>query len=336
MSNEPTGRARGGVARAKALSAEERRSIASEAAKARWAVPRGSLPTATHRGEIVIGETRIPCAVLDNGKRVLTEHGLTVALLGNRSGASKRLKKSGALTPIFLAPKSLEPFISDDLRSGPLTPIEYADGRRVVSGFDADILPSACDIWLAARSAGALQAQQLDKAQKAEMLMRGLAHVGIVALVDEATGYQDEREPDALQAILDAYLRKEFAAWAKRFPDEFYRHIFRLREWTWKGRGTNPPQVVARYTTDLVYERLAPGIVKELETKNPLVNGKRKAKHHQWLTEEVGHPALAQHLHAVIGLMRASSNWEQFKQMMDAAFPRRGDTLPLFIDGMDK
>ena len=31
----------------------------------------------------------------------------------------------------------------------------------------------------------------------------------------------------ALQAILDAYLRKELA-WAKRFPDEFDRQIFRL------------------------------------------------------------------------------------------------------------
>jgi len=49
--------------------------------------------------------------------------------------------------------------------------------------------------------------------------VRGFARVGIIALVDEATGYQEVRNKLALQAILDAFLRKELAAWAKRFPD---------------------------------------------------------------------------------------------------------------------
>ena len=142
------------------------------------------------------------------------------------------------------------------------------------------------------------------------------------------------RSKQALQAILDAFLRKELAAWAKRFPDEFYEQIFRLRGWQWKGRGTNPPQVVAGYTKDVVYARLAPGIIEELERKNPSEHGKRRAKHHQWLTEDVGHPAIAQHLHAVITLMRVSTSWDQFKLFLDQAHPRRGDTmqLPLMID----
>ena len=73
----------------------------------------------------------------------------------------------------------------------------------------------------------------------------------------------------ALQAILDAYLRKELAAWAKRFPDEFYEQMFRLRGWQWKGMKVNRPQIVGRYTNDLVYERLEPGILNELQTRNP-------------------------------------------------------------------
>ncbi|WP_442886434.1 P63C domain-containing protein [Candidatus Binatus sp.] len=40
---------------------------------------------------------------------------------------------------------------------------------------------------------------------------------------------------------------------------------------------------------------------KELEVRNPIESGRRKAKHHQWLTEDIGRPALAQHLYAVIG-----------------------------------
>jgi hypothetical protein len=68
----------------------------------------------------------------------------------------------------------------------------------------------------------------------------------------------------------------------------------------------------------------------ELEKVNPIgENGRRKSKHHQWLTDDVGHPALAQHLHAIIGLMRASENWDSFMILTDRAFPRRGDTLQL-------
>jgi len=181
-----------------------------------------------------------------------------------------------------------------------------------------------------ANKAGVLGSRQILIAEKAEILFRSFAHVGIVALVDEATGYQYIRDRDALQAILDAYLRKELAAWAKRFPDEFYEQMFRLRGWQWKGMKINRPQVVGKYTNDLVYERLAPGILNELQERNPKVSrGERQSKHHQWLTEDVGHPALAQHLYGLIGFMRASDNWEQFYRLVQRAYPKKGDNLLL-------
>lgn len=334
-STEAVGRAKGGLARAQSLTPEERQSIAIAAAKKRWSeIPTGDLPTVKEfRGELVFGDIKLPCAVLDNGKRVVSETGITLAIFGGRSGGSRRKRKAaaevGSLLPLFLAPSQLDPYIDKASLEGPLTPIWYRDGRRTVLGYDAELLPAVCEIWLKAREAGSLQAQQLDKAQKAEILMRSLAKVGVIALIDEATGYQEVRKKEELQAILDAYLRKELAAWAKRFPDEFYQQIFRLRNWEWKGRGTNPPQVVAAYTKDIVYARLAPGIIGELEKRNPSDGGKRRSKHHQWLTEEVGHPALAQHLHAVITLMRVAPSWNHFKGWLDIAHPKRGDTLQL-------
>src|SRR5258708_17621821 len=150
----------GGKARADSLRDEQRKEIATKAAQARWAKPR-----ATHRGVLRIGEAKIPCAVLSNGKRVITEHGITNAILGSRSGASKRLKKAaeseGALLPLFLAPKNLDPFIDNELRSGPLNPIVYDDENGTEQGYDAIVLPAVCEIWLKAREAGALQKQQL-------------------------------------------------------------------------------------------------------------------------------------------------------------------------------
>ncbi len=322
----------GGVARAEKLTANERSEIAKVAAAARWGAPK-----ATHRGEITIGETVIPCAVLEDGRRVLTENGITCALLGSRSGASKRLKKAlaeaGAPVPMFLAPGQLKPFISREMIDGPLTPVTYIDGSKTIVGFDATILPTACEIWLRARDAGALQEQQREKAQRAEILMRGLAHIGVVALVDEATGYQEVRDRKALQAILDKYIAKELAAWAKRFPNEFYQQMFRLKGWPFNPLSVARPGVVGKYTVDVIYERLAPGLVEELERINPKTDsGSRKSRHHQWLTTDVGHTALAQHLHAVIGFMRACSTWEQFIDMLDRAFPKKGHTIPLLLE----
>lgn len=294
---------------------------------------------ATHRGTLRIGPVEIPCAVLRDGRRVLSENGIANAL-GGRSGSAKRIKteaaKGGAHVPVFLASKSLLPLLKKDLLDGPLKPILYRSADSNVIGYAAEALPEICNIWLQARQEGTLNPQQADRAQAAEIVMRGLAELGVIALVDEATGYQETRDKAALQAILDKYLQKEFAAWAKTFPDAFYREIFRLRGWSWNAMSVARPGVVGKYTNDVVYQRLAPGILQELQNLNPtLQTGARARKHHQHLTEDIGHPALAQHLHAVIGLMRASTNWDQFMTMLNRAFPKKGTQLDLLLPDED-
>lgn len=90
------------------------------------------------------------------------------------------------------------------------------------------------------------------------------------------------------------------------------------------------PSVVGKYTNDLVYERLAPNILEELQRRNPKnEKGHRLHRHHQWLTEDIGHPALAQHLYAIIGFMRACGTWEDFYRMIQRAFPKKNTTMLL-------
>lgn len=314
---------KGGIARAEALKPKQRTEIARRAAVARW-----ELPKATHWGTLKLAD--IPCYVLESGERILSTRGVMKSL---SRGARGRRAGAEIEVPVFLEADNLKPFISDEL-APILKPVVFrTDKGARAEGYRAEILPAICEIYLRAREEEALRQSQLAVAKRCEILVRGLSRVGIIALVDEATGYQEIRDRLALQAILDEFILKEFAAWAKRFPNEFYQQIFRLRGWVWKGMKVNRPQIVASYTKDLVYARLAPGILKELETRNPLdEKGHRKAKHHQWLTGDIGHPALAQHLYAVIGLMRLSDSWNQFKAMLDRAYPKRGDTLqlPLF------
>jgi hypothetical protein len=324
---------KGGHARAEALTPNQRQEIARKAASARWDA---DVPQASHQGEFKIGNFTISAAVLPNGKRLLTQSTFLRAIGRSRSpkGGTGVLSTVEGI-PFFLQAESLRPFVSSELLAS-TTPIFFRDlsGKKAV-GYDAELLPAVADVYLEMRDSitadGKPVPSQYEHIVKAcDAIVRGLARVGIVALVDEATGYQDVRDRLALQAILDRFLRKELAAWAKRFPDEFYQQIFRLRDWQWKGMRMNRPQVVAKYTNDFVYQRLAPGILEELQRRNPKDDkGNRRSRHHQWLTEDVGDPALAQHLYAVIGLMRASSTWEQFKSNLNRAFPRKGRTLEL-------
>jgi hypothetical protein len=352
MTNEPTGRARGGIARGLKLPPARRSEIAATAARERWAAKRAFDQTANlprviegFSNVLDLAGVNIPCAVINgpNGvQRVLSENGITNALLGSRSGASKRKKKAmedqGALLPLFVAPEQLEPYISTELIDGPLAPIDYIEGDRIVRGYDAAILPAVCNVWLRAREEGRLQKQQLGKAQKAELLLRALAETGIVALIDEATGYQRVRPQNALQEYLKLLIREQLAAWVQKFPEEFFVNIYRLKGWVWPGMKKNRYSVVGHYINDLVYKRLGPGVLAELMRKSPKnEHGYRSNKLHQWLTDDVGDPMLAQHLHSLIMMQRVAIasgyGWQRFVHMVDLAMPRKGDTLQLPFNG---
>jgi len=227
----------GGINRAKSLSADERKDIASKAASKKWEKER-ELPKATHEGEVRIEDAVIPCAVLENGRRVISELGIN-NILGSSGGKNYKLRAKslqdgsspeGPL-PLFVASKALQYHIDGVFGEWDLSPIEYKNGRKTSVGYPAEILPKVCEVWLRARDAGDLQPQQMPKAQKAEMLMRGLAQIGIIALVDEVTGYQEDRNRDELHKLLSVYLSNERLVWAKRFPDEFYKQIYRLKGW---------------------------------------------------------------------------------------------------------
>lgn len=330
------GRAKGGVARAKSLNGKRRSEIASKAAKARWEAKTDShLPLAEYGAPerpLRLLDAEIPCYVLSDGTRVLTQQGFLLAL-GRARAAKGGTGAAGGVdnTPAFLAANNLKPLISKELLAS-TRPIEFRlpSGGKAF-GFAAELLPKICNVYLRARDQGVLLPTQRRTAEQADLLVRGLAETGIVALVDEATGYQAVRARDALQAFLDRFLRKELAAWVKTFPDDFFRELFRLKGWKWKGTSKRPG-VVGHYINDLIYDRLGHGVLEELQRKNPSDGrGRRKAKHTQWLTEDIGHPALAQHMYATIGAMRAHNDWGSFLEFFKRAYPKKGENLALAL-----
>lgn len=287
---------------------------------------------ATHKRILHIGDMAIPCYVLKDGRRVISGRGLTLAI---------GMKGRGSGVIRIPTHPTLGEYMSEELKfalSHPLTFIGSGSPKNnPAAGYEATMLHSLCEVILSAQDAGVLKTEQEQRyAKAASVLMRAFAKVGIIALVDEATGYQAERDRSELQKILSAYIAEELLPWTKRFPDEFYIQLFRLRGWQYQPLNVKRPQYVGRLTNELVYQKLPPGVLDELRLKNPTdEHGRRKHKHHQFLTDDIGNPHLEKHLAVVITLMKISPTWTIFERHLNRAFPTSNVQLQLWKDEED-
>lgn len=325
-----SGRSAGGRARAANMTPEERSESARRSAQARHAeVPEAICGNADN--PLWIGDVEIECYVLDNDTRVITTRSFLGAM--GRSRSVRRV--SPAEVPPFLQGQALREFITQEVldRAKPI-PFQTPRGSRA-HGYDANLLPDVCDIFLAARAAGKLPSNQQPIAAQAELLLRGLARVGIIALVDEATGYQKVRTRDALAKILDEFVAKELQPYLTTFPPEFYGEMFRLRGLTPSAaEASRRPQYFGKLTNDIIYSRLAPGVLEELKrVQERGATGRPKHKLFQKLTSNTGYLALREHLGSVVTLMRLSEDWDEFKDHLDRMHPKWTTDVP--IEGLD-
>jgi hypothetical protein len=327
-------------ARASALAPERRSEIARAAAEARWG---GELPEAHYEGEFPLGGQMIACAVLPNGSRIITQAAFLRALGRSRSPkAGTGVLSTVDQLPFFLQADALKPFISDDLVQS-TNPIFYrtkSGGRGV--GYDARLLPQVADVYLQMRDAalgdrGEVPSRYKGMIAAADIVMRGLANVGIIALVDEATGFQRDRATDALARILEEFIAKELQPWVRTFPPEFYSQLFRLRGLEFPRDTVKRPKYFGHLTNDIVYRRLAPGVLDELRAVVPKrEDGRRKHQLFRHLTKDLGHPKLREHLSSVITIMKLSRDYEDFEAKLDHIHPRYGETMPLALPPPDE
>ncbi|MBM3926029.1 MAG: hypothetical protein FJ320_08600 [SAR202 cluster bacterium] len=345
------GASKGGYARAQKMTNEERRESARLAALTRWEkispersllVATEKIPWAVAEGELGFLDRLIPCAVLDNGLRVLTQEGVLTAL--GRAGKAKG--GEGASTgnlPAVLRARNLAPFITDEIREA-TRPIIYkpllggyswAGGLRGIAyGCRSDALPMICKVYVDAENSGALIATQKHIAEAARRLSEALANVAMVALIDEATGYQSIRAHNELQRILEAYVLPEHRPWVRAVPIEFTKEIYRLWGWDLNADSTQGPRYAGKLIRKYIYEMLPKGVLGELDRRNP-PNEKwqRPRKHHQFLTVEMGLEHFKAQLSGVMALMRASVDKHEFERLFRRAYDKAFQTeLPLELD----
>lgn len=331
MAEAGEGKSKGGIARAKALTPQERKEIAQKGAAARWD---DSLPVATHGAQdhpLKINDIEIPCYVLEDGRRVLIQNGMLTGLDMSQGTAGRG---EGDRLAKFVSGKAISPYINKDLDDMIRNPIKFKTPTGSTAyGYEATILADICDAVLEARKSTKLNYQSEHIAARCEILVRGFARVGIIALVDEATGYQKDRAKDALAQILEAFITKELQPWLKTFPADFYQEMFRLRGLPFLTTSVKRPQYFGVLTNNIVYDRLAPGVREELQKGVPRNDaGRPVAKYFQKLTQNTGYPKLREHLGSIVTLMKLSDNWTDFMQKLDRFHPKFGSTIPLNLE----
>ena len=288
-----------------------------------------------------IGGIEISCFVIEDETRAISKTSLSSALNATeggrraRAGAVNDLSKSDIPNktkksevtevnlPRFLTRKWLQPFISDKLGPVLQTPIliDNPMGGGVIHGYPATILVDICAAILDANDAGVTTYRQDSIVSRAKILMRGFATVGIIGLVDEATGYQEIRAKRALYTILEQYIAKELRPWVKTFPDTFYEELYRLWGIEHLQNTKNHPQFFGTLTNEFIYDPLAPGVLIKLQELNPLLeSGYRESKHHQLLTGNYGYIKLVEHLAKITILMQLSKTKEHFRNKFEEVF----------------
>lgn len=320
MDDELTGRAKGGVARREALSPERRQEIARRAAAVRWG--KYAVLESVREGRLKIGDADFQCFVLDDETRVLSRASFVRAI--GRTGKVKggRRFDEELQTPTFLTAENIKPYWPNGLE-GNSKPIIFSHKGVEMIGYRAELLPDVCDVFMDAHNAGKLRKNQQHIAAACRLLSRGLTRVGIIGLVDEATGYQRDRAANALSEILEKFIAKELRPWVRTFPDEFYEQLFRLRGLEFPRDSVQRPQYFGHLTNDIIYSRLAPGILDDLKKATPRdIQGRHKHHLFRRLSSDLGHPRLREHLAAVIATMKLSENYEDFLQNLERVRPR--------------
>jgi P63C domain len=316
------GAAKGGRARANVLTAEERSAIARRAVETRWAKAgkpvkpkiqappakgqvKSELPYSMFPGELPLGPVKIECHVLSNGQRVLSQ-GQAVRLLTGGTDSSNLGRYLERL-----------PLYRKGMLDGRTVRFRIPNNPTVATGVEATLLIEICEMYLDTRAQDKLHPSQEGIARTAEIIVRACAKVGIIALVDEATGYQEIRAKNALQVKLQAFIAEDLQEWALMFPSEFWIELARLEDIRYSPRSR--PLRWGKYVMAFVYDAVDPDVGKALREKNP--NPRYLKNHHQWL-KEFGRERVHDQLQRVIAVMKSCDSMPEFRHRFQKVFSR--------------
>lgn len=279
-----------------------------------------SVLTASHYGVVHFGDLECEAVVLKGGERGYVRRQLAKLLGFTDRQRGDRFTK-------FLrefAPKALPCLDKQGVT------ILLPSGQKAQL-FPAGIIADLASAVVDAAVHGTLHKARLSIVPNCMKIMRALATTGEVALIDEATGYQYHRAPDALQELIAKLLRQSSSSWERRFHPDYYRALYRLFGWKYLGHDQNPPHVIGQITLRWVYGPVLPAdLIDEIRVRKGI-----SQKHHQWLSDQ-GLARLETQIHAVTAIARSSTSYRDFSRRCDAAFAGGALQLGLLIDDFEE
>jgi len=290
------------------------------------------IPKATHWGELQIGDAVLPCYVLEDGRRVFSLKGVVVGLIETEGGQLAE----------YIKVKNLKPFLS-----GELTPAEndaipclvkFDTGghafTKYAQGLPVEQFIDLCRAYSEAAEATDKKDSEINLTNKqrrvavnANRFLRACSKIGIIALVDEATGYQYDRAIDALQFKLKLYLEEEMRPWEKTFPDELWKEFGRLTNW--KGSLHQRPKYWGKLVMELIYDCLDEDVSNWLRENAPSPRG--NLSYHRWLSSQYGLKKLVEHIWMVIGMAKTCETMSELREKVAIQFGRQRVQLNLFL-----
>lgn len=349
------GASKGGKARAEILTPEERSEIARRAVRIRWAKKKGItdsneddqqvetvlrqtdnsakehgpdtlLVSATgnkrislFKGDVRFGNISVPCHVLNDGSRVIAQREVIKAL-------TEQERPSGSITRI-IGTANLSPYINADNIANKVIQYDLSGPGHQMSayGYEATLLIEICEAFLKARDDRVLSVGQQKIARIADIILRACAKVGIIALIDEATGYQKVRAENALRLKLEAFIAEDMQEWARMFPQEFFIELARLENVRYSPR--NRPLRWGKYVMAFVYYAFDKDVAQELKHRTP--NPHYGQNLHQWL-RDLGREKVSAQLYQVLGIMKTCRDMDEFRQKFAFVFKKEPYQLTFF------
>jgi hypothetical protein len=223
---QKSGRVRSGLARANALTPDQRSEIARKAANTRHALgrPLEAIRKGNFQEDFGIDAE---CYVLNDERKtaVMTQRGIAAAL-GLSSPGGKDFER-------LVSGKVLSKYIGAEVLERIIQPIEFKwvypgakQSETMIKGYGADILIDVSNAILAADAAGQLRGHQSNLARQARVILNASAKSGITGLVYSLAGYRPEIE-ETIQAF-KAFVQAEAKKYESEFPTELYAEWARL------------------------------------------------------------------------------------------------------------
>ena len=272
---------------------------------------------ATHYGTVNLGpELAFECAVLEDGRRGFIQRQMVQAIGFEGGDRNARFSR-------FCAKIGLN-YLSDHSKSEcPVFEVDMPHGGTAL-WTDHEVLKDVIKAGMVAYGQGKLTKQQSHIGQRCVQLGTGLIGVALASLIDEATGYQYAREPDALQEMIARLIREDARDWDRRFHPSYYQAVCRLFGFKYGNQHRPLPSIVGKITETWVYKAVMPNaIIEEIKVR------KKSEKLHQWLTDDAGLKALERQIDAVTTLAKSSVDYKDFEARCTQTFCKPGQQLSM-------